>query len=1433
MNKVFNNLIHSLMRSPTARATKNQRKARLQRSLAVETLEDRRLLALLQYTPDNGTETELIINVNEQGAFGYSDDLAVNNDQIPQEGNEVGNAEYNPVGTIELTGTTFASGIAIGFGEYNRDRLRPELVDGSVEQRHFLTTGYIGGRGVDNGNGDNLSGRFIEDESDPPNVLVSEFLYPNTAQNENEAILSFRLVQTLTPLILNGAPNGAVLEQTYTIQNISDEELHFDIIRYMDADLHAFEPDEPGQPDTQPPENGGGLRRDGNVQAITSVYTQLAALNSPINDPTIVTIRNNPDDSLGIPPGQVNRWEIGRGSAVMIPDHNVWVSDGYTVLRRPPDGGPALTPGPWWKVLRADWWHDVWAVRDPDSYDPSPGGDFPDPLPIDGTLLFDIVTGEWLDDDITNEQTFPVSPPPAVPDGDNNDHIDINMEYDIAMALRNVYTQVAPSQQFEYFTQTVFGNPPLGQLSNGRVAGVVFDDVNGNGVEDGGEPGLFNWRVFVDYDNDGVLDGNEPNAFTDSLGGYVINNVPAGTQTIALQVEPLYNQTAPAPVPPGTYSITVPPGSTVPNIDFGAQFQGGYVNGTKFMDLNGDTNQDLPAEVGVANWQIYVDINLNGVYDPFVDELATTDANGDYTFTLTTGTYEIREVPQANWTQTAPVGGVHTINITAAGQVFNGIDFGNDPDPFTISGIKWEDEFPDGIQSGPEEPGMADVRIYIDVNNDGIYTAGTDISDVTAADGTYSISSGDLIGPGTWVVREEDRRTGDAVPTFDQTFPGGDGSHTLTLGAGAARTGVNFGNRFKRATVTGFVWHDANNNQMHDPPVEQGIPGIFIYADLNGDGFRSVGEPGGVTGSDGTYRIENLRPGTYEIRQGSGTATSQTFPTPPGGHPVTLEPGETRTGLDFGNLYVDARDFGDAPFPYPTTLAANGAVHTIIPGYRLGLEIDPDPNGQPTVGADGDDLDTVPDDEDGVVFLTPIVSGQTAQVQVTLTQDGIMGQKPPQGKLQAWIDFNGNGTWTDPGEQIFTNQRLLRGPNVLTFTVPNVALPANTYARFRLGLESDLQPTGPSRGGETEDYRVFVTNEDLPDVIGRASTGAWQVGRNTGTGFVNTPAGSWVEADGWSNVIAADFTGDNRTDVAGRANNGDWHVLVSTGGGAVDQNWGGTWAPGDTWIHVGAADVDNDGDLDIVGLNDDGDLWVAVNNVSAGSSTFTSTQWGLWNSFIDWVDIQIGDFTGDGRADVAGRAGGTTPFGEWWLAESNGAGFVTSFFGQWTEALGWSEVMSGDFTGDLRLDIVGRIATGDWMLSANNGTTLDPPVPWGNWNPAFAWEDVTVIDINADGLMDIVGRDTTNNEWMVAQNTGGGSFTNVSYGVYTDRDYVDVVFADFDNDGLIDAAARATLAPDDGDWRLFRNLGGAFGDEFYGNWADLGWQDVASGFFID
>ena len=185
------------------------------------------------------------------------------------------------------------------------------------------------------------------------------------------------------------------------------------------------------------------------------------------------------------------------------------------------------------------------------------------------------------------------------------------------------------------------------------------------------------------------------------------------------------------------------------------------------------------------------------------------------------------------------------------------------------------------------------------------------------------------------------------------------------------------------------------------------------------------------------------------------------------------------------NITVEAQlDFGDAPGKYPTLLASNGARHQVSPGFFLGTRVDAESDGQPTADALGDDLNptTAPDDEDGVIFLTPVVPGQTARVRVILTAPQSITGGPGTGRLNAWVDFNGNESWADPGEQIFTNVVLtagigVPGTNDLSFAVPASAVPGVTFARFRLNREGGLGVGGPAADGEVEDYKISIESQ--------------------------------------------------------------------------------------------------------------------------------------------------------------------------------------------------------------------------------------------------------------------------------------------------------------------------------------------------------------------
>src|SRR6185295_1686213 len=82
---------------------------------------------------------------------------------------------------------------------------------------------------------------------------------------------------------------------------------------------------------------------------------------------------------------------------------------------------------------------------------------------------------------------------------------------------------------------------------------------------------------------------------------------------------------------------------------------------------------------------------------------------------------------------------------------------------------------------------------------------------------------------------------------------------------------------------------------------------------------------------------------------------------------------------------IEAVDGGDAPDSYGTLFANNGPSHGRVPGFSLGAAIDGEPDGQPTPGADGDDVNGLPDDEDGVDFNTGAAASVTACGTTNLT----------------------------------------------------------------------------------------------------------------------------------------------------------------------------------------------------------------------------------------------------------------------------------------------------------------------------------------------------------------------------------------------------------------------------------------------------------------
>jgi hypothetical protein len=80
--------------------------------------------------------------------------------------------------------------------------------------------------------------------------------------------------------------------------------------------------------------------------------------------------------------------------------------------------------------------------------------------------------------------------------------------------------------------------------------------------------------------------------------------------------------------------------------------------------------------------------------------------------------------------------------------------------------------------------------------------------------------------------------------------------------------------------------------------------------------------------------------------------------------------------------------------------------------------------------------------------------------------------------------------------------------------------------------------------------------------------------------------------------------------------------------------------------------------------------------MSTGTS-FNNSLWLTWPASATWVDVQAGDFNGDGYTDLAGRNQAT---GDWLVGLSNGSSlFNSSLWTTWSTGVAWTGVRHGAF----------------------------------------------------------------------------------------------------------------------------------------------------------
>ncbi len=458
-----------------------------------------------------------------------------------------------------------------------------------------------------------------------------------------------------------------------------------------------------------------------------------------------------------------------------------------------------------------------------------------------------------------------------------------------------------------------------------KLGDYIWDDLNANGRQDSGEPGIAGATVNL-LDSGGAVIGTTTTSVT---GYYIFENLIPGTYAVR------------AVMPGGFDSATmqyigIATTATDSNLDTITLTSENVTLISRQSNMTIDGGFYKFASIGDYIWE---DVNGNGIQDPGEPPLSgvtvrllngagvqigttTTDANGFYTFTsLVPGSYIIEVVKPTGYTgvtlktQGSDITKDSNLNpgnsrsdtvVLISGENNMTIDAGLYR-PASLGDYVWNDTNANGIQD-PGETGIANVTVRL------LNSSGTQVGITTTnASGAYSF--GNLI-PGTYFVEV----VKPAGTILSPKYAGGDTtmdsniniatsrSDAVTLVSGENNPTIDAG-LYRLASLGDRVWDDLNANGVQDPG-EPGIANATVRL-LNSLGVQVSTT---TTNASGVYTFNNLVPGTYSVeipmptgfdaltaKEAAGNiATDSNLNTNFRSDPVTLVSGESNPTIDAG-----------------------------------------------------------------------------------------------------------------------------------------------------------------------------------------------------------------------------------------------------------------------------------------------------------------------------------------------------------------------------------------------------------------------------------------------------------------------------------------------------------------------------------------------------
>ncbi|MCG8456192.1 MAG: carboxypeptidase regulatory-like domain-containing protein, partial [Holophagales bacterium] len=439
----------------------------------------------------------------------------------------------------------------------------------------------------------------------------------------------------------------------------------------------------------------------------------------------------------------------------------------------------------------------------------------------------------------------------------------------------------------------------------GTIGDRVWLDVDRDGIDDVGEPGIANVTVqLFDAGGDGVPGGGDDTLIatevTGADGGYLFDRLTPGTYFVDVNgatVPSGLALTAGSTDPTATRTITAEEifldldiGYTT--ADAGTAILGDFV----WSDADADGVQD-PGEPGIGG----VTLELLDSGGAVLSTVVTAD-DGSYRFTgVAAGEYRVRVAasnflggqPLVGYTvTTGPQSEGSTVSVPvllAAGDIHLQTDFGFDGTTYRVTDAVWLDLDSDGVFDADEAP-LSNVTVdLLDASGDVIATVRT------AADGSFAF---DGLAPGSYTLSVSDHGgllSGLGGTTADSR------ARQLAVTIVSSNLGAQTFGYNGPATLGDRVWSDADGDGVQDPD-EVGIPGVSVEL------LDRLGSVIATTSTDafGNYLFDAVLPESYSVRVVAATVPAGMTQT---GDPDAVLDGQGSALLALGES-VRTLDFG-------------------------------------------------------------------------------------------------------------------------------------------------------------------------------------------------------------------------------------------------------------------------------------------------------------------------------------------------------------------------------------------------------------------------------------------------------------------------------------------------------------------------------------------